>query len=153
MPDATLKHFDLLNVMAYDAAGHWSPDQPGQHSSLGFAKENIRYWLFRGVSKDRLVLGVPFDGYGFGKAFRTRDDPYKEIVRDFPGAEKVDEVGETIWYNGIPTMREKCQLVRAEEVAGIMIWSLNLDAEGDQSLLRVIDQEMRTKDGWEAPPE
>jgi GH18 family chitinase len=49
VPDSVFEHFDFVNVMAYDGAGSWNPDAPGQHSSMRFAKRNVDYWLKRGL--------------------------------------------------------------------------------------------------------
>ena len=138
VPDATLRDFDFINLMAYDAAGPWNPKAPGQHSSLEMAEQTVAYWLKRGLPKERAVLGVPFYGYGFGAAFKSRDYPYAEIVKQYPGAEQVDQIGDTIWYNGKPTIRAKCGIVRKQSLAGVMIWSLDSDAPGEHSLLKVI---------------
>jgi len=135
VPDTVFTQLDFVNIMAYDGAGFWNPNAPGQHSSIDFAKSNVAYWLDRGLSKDKAVLGVPFYGYGFGKAFREGDYSYSEIVNKYPGAEKLDQVGATIWYNGIPTIQAKAQYVVDNQLAGIMIWSLDADVKGDRSLL------------------
>jgi chitinase len=124
--------------MAYDGAGYWLPDAPGQHSSMEFAKSDIAYWRNRGLPDAKIVLGVPFYGYGFGKAFRKRSYSYAEILAAFPGAENRDETGETIWYNGMPTIRAKCELVLKEKLGGVMIWSLDNDVKDERSLLSVI---------------
>ena len=145
VPDAALAHFDFVNIMAYDGAGYWAPDSPGQHSSMAFAKDNVAYWLKRGLPKNKAVLGVPFYGYGFGAAFKKRDYPYAQIVAAFPGAENADQAGDTIWYNGIPTIKAKAQFVRDEGLAGVMIWSLDNDATGGKSLLNAIDQVLSQK--------
>ena len=138
VPDAALGCFDYLNIMAYDAAGFWNPDAPGQHSSLEFAKSAVNYWVGRGLPKSNAVLGVPFYGYGFGEAFRKRGYTYSEILATYPGADQTDQVGNTIWYNGIPTIRDKVRRVMAEDLGGIMIWSLDNDGEGEFSLLNAI---------------
>jgi chitinase len=70
VPDSVFEHFDFVNVMAYDGAGSWNPNAPGQHSSMEFTKRNVEYWLKRGLPASKTILGVPFYGYGFGKAFR-----------------------------------------------------------------------------------
>jgi GH18 family chitinase len=139
VPDATLLRYDFLNIMAYDATGPWSPDQPGQHSSLTFAGECLDYWLGRGLPKEKAVLGVPFYGYGFGDTLGKKSYTYRELVESFPGAEQADQVGTTIWYNGIPTVKAKARLILDRQLAGAMIWSLNGDAEGDASLLSALD--------------
>ncbi|HLK14311.1 MAG TPA: glycosyl hydrolase family 18 protein [Fimbriimonadaceae bacterium] len=130
--------FDLVNVMAYDATGPWSPQRPGQHSSIELAKANVAYWIGREVPKEKLVLGVPFYGYGFGDAFTKDGYTYADIVAKFPGAEQLDQEGKTIWYNGIPTIQAKTQFVIDQGLAGVMIWSLNQDAKGKASLLSAI---------------
>lgn len=140
VPDAALGHFDFLNIMAYDGAGPWNPDAPGQHSSLGFAKDAVAYWTARGLPKDKAVLGVPFYGYGFGEAFRDRSYSYAEILAAHPGADQLDQVGKTIWHNGLPTLRAKAELVKDEGLGGIMIWSLDNDVKGEKSLLKAIHE-------------
>lgn len=143
VPASVFADFDFVNVMAYDGAGPWNKDLPGQHSSLEFAKSNVDYWVKRGLPKSKTVLGVPFYGYGFGDAFKTRDYPYSTVVADYPGAEKLDQVGSTIWYNGIPTIESKTQYVVDEKLAGVMIWSLDYDVKGEKSLLAAIHRILR----------
>ncbi len=138
VPDAALGEFDFVNIMAYDATGPWNAKAPGQHSSLEFAKSSVAYWLGRGLPKSKAVLGVPFYGYGFGAAFKKRDYPYSRILAEFPGAENADEAGNTVYYNGIPTMRAKARFVAEEGLGGIMIWSLDYDVKGERSLLSTI---------------
>ena len=138
VPDSVFEHFDFVNIMAYDGTGYWAPDAPGQHSSLEFAKSNVQYWLQRGLPKAKAVLGVPFYGYGFGAAFRQRDYSYADIVNAYLGAENLDQVGKTIWYNGIPTITAKAQFVKEQGLAGIMIWSLDYDVKGERSLLSAL---------------
>jgi chitinase len=138
VPNSVFKHLDLVNIMAYDGTGYWEPNLPGQHSSMEFATNNVKYWLDRGLPKAKAVLGVPFYGYGFGKAFRKRDYSYAAIIAAFPGAENTDQVGETIWYNGLPTIRAKARYAADQGLAGIMIWSLDYDVKGRQSLLSAI---------------
>jgi len=143
VPDSVFNDFDWINIMAYDARGPWLPDEPGQHSSLEFAQGAVEYWIGRGLPKKKAVIGVPFYGYGFGKAFLNHDYAYSTIVDAYPGAENVDQVGSTIWYNGIPTVKAKVGYMRERELGGIMIWSLNLDAKGKRSLLCAIDEALK----------
>lgn len=143
--DKTLKHFDFVNIMAYDGAGAWNPNAPGQHSSLEFARNNVKFWLDKGLPKSKAILGVPFYGYGFGEDFKKSGYGYDEILLKYPGAEKSDQIGRTIWYNGIPTIKAKAQYVLDEELGGIMIWSLDNDVKGENSLLSAIHETLRTK--------
>jgi len=145
VPDSVFEHFDFINIMAYDGAGYWNSNAPGQHSSMEFARDSVKYWLDRGLPKSKAVLGVPFYGYGFGEAFRKGDYSYAKILAAHPGAEQKDQVGSTIWYNGIPTIRAKSQYVIDEGLAGVMIWSLDYDVKGERSLLSVIDETLNGK--------
>ncbi|MCD6050778.1 MAG: glycoside hydrolase family protein [Verrucomicrobia bacterium] len=143
--DETLTHFDFVNIMAYDGAGAWNPNAPGQHSSMEFAKSNVKFWLDKGLPKSKAVLGVPFYGYGFGEAFRKSSYAYYDILQKYPGAEKVDKIGSTIWYNGIPTIKAKTQYVVDEGLGGIMIWSLDNDVKRENSLLSAIHETLKAK--------
>jgi GH18 family chitinase len=140
IPNSVFEHLDFVNIMAYDAAGPWDPKSPGQHSSIAFAKDNVEYWLGRGLARSKAVLGVPFYGYGFGAAFRRGGYTYAAIVAAHPGAEGADQAGDTIWYNGVPTIKAKAKYVVDEHLGGVMIWSLNQDAKGNGSLLSAIHE-------------
>jgi chitinase len=146
VPDAALQHLDFLNIMAYDGTGPWTPEVPGQHSSLGFAKAAVKYWTGHELSKEKAVLGVPFYGYGFGPAFRKMGYPYPDILKLYPDADQHDQVGETIWHNSIPTIQAKASYVLEEDLGGIMIWSLDQDVEGDKSLLKAIHVALTASD-------
>jgi GH18 family chitinase len=52
----------------------------------------------------------------------------------------VDQVGNTIWYNGIPTIKAKARYVLDQGLAGVMIWSLDYDVKGERSLLSAIQE-------------
>jgi GH18 family chitinase len=107
---------------------------------MEFTKDAVAYFTGRGLAKDKAVVGVPFYGYGFGEAFKKRDYPYSAILTAHPGAEKTDQTGNTIWYNGIPTIKAKTQYVMDEGLAGVMIWSLDSDVKGEHSLLNAIHE-------------
>jgi chitinase len=145
VPDSVFPLLDFVNIMAYDGTGYWEPKAPGQHSSLAMAKENAAYWLARGLPKEKAILGVPFYGYGFGSAFKKRDYPYATILAEHPGAEKSDEVGQTIYYNGIPTITAKTKFAIEQGLGGIMIWSLDSDVKGPHSLLTAIHTAITAK--------
>ena len=144
VPNSVFEHFDFVNIMAYDGAGYWAPQSPGQHSSLEYAKSGAAYWLNRGLPKLKAILGLPFYGYGFGDAFRKGVYSYSEILGSHPGAENADQAGHTIWYNGIPTIKAKCKYVIDEQLGGVMIWSLDNDVKDERSLLSAIHETLRS---------
>ena len=144
LTDRALACYDFVNVMSYDRTGPWRPEKPGPHSTYAHAVEDIEYFrLARSIPKEKITLGVPFYGYGFGPDLTspTISMNYQKIVTDFPGSEQKDEWlmpgGKTIYYNGIPTIKQKVFLAK-KKASGIMIWQLRGDALGKKSLLRVI---------------
>ena len=144
-----LAQYDFVNVMSYDHTGSWAPGKPGPHSTYAQAVEDLAYFkIIRGIPKEKLTLGVPFYGYGFGPALTTPGISmnYEEIVSKFPGAELADQFnmpgGKVLYYNGIPTIKLKTILAK-EEASGIMIWQLSGDAPGAKSLLQAIDEVIR----------
>ncbi len=141
-----LTQFDFINIMSYDHTGPWSPDRAENHASYSDAMNDLNYYLNTlKVPKDKLILGVPFYGHGFGPGL---SDPviawmtYKEIVSTYAGAEWVDHWhlpnGYIMYYNGIPTIKNKT-LLAMKEAAGIMIWEIMYDLpSGRKSLLDAI---------------
>ena len=136
--DKTLNSFDFINIMAYDATGPWRPNDPGQHSSLSLAENALDFYkIQKGISKEKLVLGVPFYGRDFNPSdFKALT--YESIVNLNYEYAYLDEVG-LLYYNGIPTIVEKSKLA-LEKANGIMIWELGQDVFNDLSLLSAIDQ-------------
>ena len=146
--DKALAQFDFINVMCYDKTGPWNPNKPGQHAPYNMAADDMEYWSGkRGIAKEKLSLGVPFYGYGFGNN-APESIAYKDIIAQYPGAENTDQVtiagGGIIYYNGAPTIKAKT-LVALEKAGGVMIWQLLQDAGGEKSLLSVIDDTIRSQ--------
>ena len=138
VPSSTFAAYDWINIMAYDATGPWAPGNPGQHSPYSMAVNQFNYWTGRGLPASKAVIGLPFYGYGFG-ASANQGISYANIVAQYPGAENVDQVGNTIYYNGIPTIKQKTTFA-IQNAAGVMIWELSQDATGAKSLLTAVDQ-------------
>lgn len=127
--DEVLNILDWVNVMAYDG-----DDGPG-HSPYDYAVECGEYWIkTRGLSKDKVVLGVPFYE-------RPNGASYADIVaNDTANAYKDSTVmnGTTVYYNGINTMKDKTTWA-CNNAGGIMIWEITQDSEDEQlSLLNAI---------------
>ncbi len=146
VPTSSLTYFDFVNIMSYDAIGPgWGT--PGiEHSSYDQAVANINTWKARGLTKDKLILGVPFYGYGFGNYGGSYT--INDILNQYGvSALQQDVIGTVcvgcsyITYNGIPTIRNKAKLALLQG-SGIMIWELSQDATGANSLLAAINNEI-----------
>jgi GH18 family chitinase len=142
--DNALAQYDFVNVMSYDRTGPWRPDKPGPHAAYEHAVDDLEYFgMSRNIPKEKMTLGVPFYGYGYGPMITSPaiSMNYKEIIESFPGAEKTDQWtmrdGKIIYYNGIPTIKRKTLLAK-EKASGIMIWQVLGDAPGSKSLLNAI---------------
>jgi chitinase len=145
LTDAALAQYDFVNIMSYDHTGPWRPEKPGPHAPYDQADAALTYFgIDRRIPKDKMVLGVPFYGYGFGPDLTSPavTMSFGQIASTFPGAELVDQWdmpgGRTLYYNGIPTIRRKTQLAK-ERASGIMIWQILGDAPGEKSLLAAIN--------------
>ena len=145
--DKALAQFDFVNIMSYDRTGPWNLTKPGPHAPYEMAVEDLEYWTkTRGIAKEKLSLGVPFYGYGFGGT-APESISWKNLLLQYPDADQVDERsvnGGMIYYNGISTIRKKTSLA-IEKSGGIMIWQLLQDTTGSQSLLTNIDEVIKSK--------
>jgi chitinase len=144
--DAALGKFDFINVMSYDQTGPWRPEKPGPHSTYAKAEEDLRYWIStRRVRNEKISLGVPFYGYCFGTKY-GESMSYADIITKFPGSDQKDEIapdgGGMIYYNGLPTIKNKTALA-LKNAGGVMIWQLLHDAQGDKSLLAAIESTIK----------
>ncbi len=146
--DKALAKYDFINVMSYDKTGPWNLNNAGQHAPYDMAVADLAYWNdIRMIAKEKLSLGVPFYGYGFG-ANAPASLAFKDIITAYPGAEDKDEVvingGGTIYYNGIPTIKSKTELA-LDKAGGIMMWQLLQDASGTNSLLGTINTVIKAR--------
>jgi spore germination protein YaaH len=136
-----LEAYDFINVMVYDKTGIWKPGVIGPHSPYSYAEEAIKFWTGdKKIPARRIILGVPFYGFDFTPPARYID--YREIIKGNPLNAYRDSV-DMKYYNGIPTIVQKAELAK-KTLGGIMIWELACDSVGDLSLLRALDQTLKS---------
>jgi chitinase len=74
LSDSALAQYDFVSVMSYDHRGPWRPHEPGAHASYDHAMDDLTYFgVERCIPREKLVLGVPFYGYGFGPGAYVQD--------------------------------------------------------------------------------
>jgi chitinase len=136
------KDVDYVNIMAYD--GQWDGGYNAANlSPYPYTENVVQYWgqLFdaHGLSKDKLVLGVPF--------YAQPEDPSKSVLTyaavikkgaENAGKDFVTIDGMTYHYNGKGTIQKKTELALANEFGGMMLWEAGHDAQGEHSLTRAI---------------
>lgn len=121
----TFEILDYVNVMTYDGPDHGTMEQ---------FERGLAFWAERGLPKEKIVMGLPFYG--------DPNLPYFRIVSEDPSAAQTDTFdyfGTTFHYNGIPTVQAKTKLAM-QQASGIMFWTLDMDAQGEYSLVNAIYQ-------------
>ena len=146
--NTSLAQFDFVNIMSYDKTGPWNRSEPGPHAPMSMATEDLAYWTgARGLAVDRVTLGLPFYGYGFGTN-APESLSYGDIVQQYPAALERDQLtvagGGIVYYNGAATIKAKTSLA-LQKAGGVMIWQLLQDAQGQYSLLTAIDSLVKKK--------
>ena len=132
--DEAAAQFDWINAMGYDGG------EGEEHSPLSLAVDYITYWTqTRGIAKDKVVIGVPFYE-------RPSWASYDALVAADPQnaySDTANYMGGTVYYNGIPTMKEKTSYA-VENAGGIMIWQIVQDTKDPElSLLSAIIETLR----------
>lgn len=133
--DEIFEIVDWLNLMAYDD----DKGQPVPHSPYSLAEKSINYWVKeRGLPAHKAVLGLPF----YGKPRRDNLSRYNELLA--AGADPMKDEFDSVFYNGINTIRKKTELARREGLGGVMIWEISQDVNDERSLLRAIHESAQT---------
>ncbi|MEY8758984.1 glycosyl hydrolase family 18 protein [Chryseobacterium tongliaoense] len=134
--DPALNAFDFINIMSYDSTGPWTPNQPGQHSSILNAQNGVDFWhQQQHIPTSKLTLGVPFYGYNFVDS-PVSSSTFGQIVESGVQHADLDQVGQ-LYYNGRPTISKKVEYA-SQNTGGIMIWEISQDSFSTYSLLDVI---------------
>lgn len=144
---AIYENLDFINLMTYDYKHGDGPLAP-----MSQIETHREFYTSQGVSMDRMVIGVPF--YGYGPGGYSEEYKYSEIVEANPDNKYTDECvinGHTIYYNGETTIREKAEL--SKQYGGIMIWELGQDAFDENSLLNAIKEVLQSDDEEETTTE
>ena len=141
IPVSSVRYFDLVMPMSYDAIGlSWG--QPGsEHSTYAQAERDIGLWRARGVKPERLVLGVPFYGYGFGRyapggGFNTLFAAHGQAALAGDVIGRACAGCDYVTFNSPATLKRKAELAR-ERAGGVMVWEITQDT-GDQLLAKTI---------------
>ena len=125
----SFEYMDFLNIMAYDGG------EP--HSSYQYGVEAVNYWVGRGLPKEKAILGLPF----YGRSKSGGQMAYNEIVGMDKNAAQKDLVADQE-YNGQPTIRKKT-IFALQNAGGVMFWEMSQDTFDENSLLKVIDEEVK----------
>jgi chitinase len=131
--------------MIYDQTATWSSSPFGNHASFDHFQAAEKYWVNRGFTKDKLVMGLPFYGYRFTSrnGGQGTSSKYSEIVAAFPSLSNSDDQtpGEDLcFFNGPETIKKKTTYALENGFGGVMVWEMSQDCEGGKSLQKAITE-------------
>lgn len=133
-PPELILALDRLHLMSYD--------HPGEHSTRDQAIRDVDAVAFKGMPKEKIVLGVPFYGRNVEKFEEAKSA--RELLLD--ATRQGDRVG-SFFFNSEATLREKARVVKDQKLGGVMVWELSQDTK-DGSLIRALREALgRLGDG------
>lgn len=116
---AMVEHVNILSYESKDSASF----------SYDFAHKSLNYWIMKGLSKEKAIVGIPFHT-------KYSWDSYENIVAK--GGSPFDCYHKGEFYNGINQVLAKTELAKTQ-AGGVMIWEVTHDVEGSFSLLQAIN--------------
>lgn len=123
-------YFDYINVMIYDY-GMFS-STPVQHASMELFKNQINRCVENfDIPREKIVGGIPLYGYSWKNGVsQPKAVPFSRIIDDSKGSADVleGEYVDSTYYNGRSIIREKCQYIKENGFAGVMVWQLAHDS-------------------------
>ncbi|NDI34078.1 glycosyl hydrolase family 18 protein [Chengkuizengella sediminis] len=142
--EALSKIVDYIVIMAYDQ--HWSgSDVAGSVSGLQWAKEGIEEFLSYGMSREQLILGIPFyirewkfdsSGtlvgnraiYSFGVEDLLKENEYTstwdERFNQYKIEYKKDGFTYVFWLEDDQTVKARLELAKEYSLGGVAAWRL-----------------------------
>jgi len=168
-------YLDWINLMGYGYAGRWSDitnhdsrlyaslDDP--NAGLGRNTNSaVQVYLAAGVPAEKIVIGVPFYGRGWGGVSAEHDGlyqpfdaptqpqfiPYRDLVDSYlPTFSRYwDSTGRAAWlydparritisYEDPQALQAKADYIQQMHLGGVMIWELSFDTD-DHILLTTL---------------
>lgn len=133
-------YVDWMNIMTYD----FKNGENRSHSPYYLAVHSFDYWVDdRGLPDDKAVLGLNFGPYG--RAIRLKANPHADSYISNKGLGGgrggINNITpDTLYYNGITTVKAKTRLAMERGAGGIMMWAVARDVNGEYSLLKAINK-------------
>ncbi|MBI2869866.1 MAG: hypothetical protein HYX96_08590, partial [Chloroflexi bacterium] len=138
---ATAEYVDFISLMTYDMGR--MPNY--EHSTYEDSVQAMSLWSNTGISKKKLLMGIPFYARDAGTGFFY----YRWIVELYdPGPEQNQAMeplvtGGKIWWNGIDLVKKKVGYVIDSGYGGIMVYEITTDTFDARSLLQTIYDELQ----------
>ncbi len=158
-PDKIKEYVDYINIMTYDLHGPWdsytdfnAPLYNKNGDSLQYkisVDSSVNAWVNAGITKDKLVVGVPFYGYmyqvnkdgnGLMQEFSSgKSLSYSSIKSNYINytyKKYYDSESMVPWlydgdtfisYDDTQSIKAKAEYIKNNDLGGVMIWELSQD--------------------------
>lgn len=128
-----LEAFDFIEIMGYDI-------NDTEHSPYWFSQTSLAYWANRGVSAQKMVLGVPLYARPSWLQYRqlVAADPANAWQNFLPAGTLSSQDS---YYNGLPLLRSKTMLA-LKQGGGIMLFDVNEDTADENSAVKMMALEI-----------
>ncbi|XZG71407.1 glycoside hydrolase family 18 protein [Chitinibacteraceae bacterium HSL-7] len=152
-----------INIMTYDFNGGWSSISGHNANLFGGKKDpvavdyTVKEFLEAGVQSNKIVIGVPFYGYGWELSKADNNGLYQPVkakakgkmeagqdiyarVKAKPGKVFRDETSKTAWkfdgkemwtFDDAEVMKAKADYVKKNKLGGMMTWELSGDPDAE----------------------
>ncbi|MCX6181431.1 MAG: glycosyl hydrolase family 18 protein [Bacteroidetes bacterium] len=140
---------DFIQIMVYDQTGTWSSSPYGNHASMNHYLDAETYWVSRGFTRDKMVMGLPYYGYRFNSTSGGLADAitYADILAHFPNATAADNLLSDntgyYWFNGVDLIKQKTKYAKDNGFKGVFVWEIAQDNPNHSlSLNKAMKQEI-----------
>jgi len=142
---------DRILVMAYDE--HWSSSAAGPIASLAWCKKVADYSL-KVIGKDKLIMGLPFYGRGWGKPNHSQAYVYTSIERiikennvknirhenGIPAFDYTATVSVKVYYEDEYSLSARMEMYKSLGVPAIGFWRLGQETPAVWSILKLANK-------------
>ncbi len=158
---ATLNNYlDWYGIMTYDFYGTWEKtsgnDAPlfSSNKQSGSMDNSVKYYLTRGMPKNKLCVGMPFGGYVLNSSSMYSSNNGGSTIDYVSANAKIAQGWTYIWddvckqpylqnsshtqiitYDDTISIKLKCEYIKKNNLKGTIIWKIGRDYNGSQAPL------------------
>eukprot|EP00112_Aurelia_sp_Birch-Aquarium-sp1_P001244 Seg11286.2 transcript_id=Seg11286.2/GoldUCD/mRNA.D3Y31 product="Chitinase 1" protein_id=Seg11286.2/GoldUCD/D3Y31 len=125
-PKSLTKYLDRVHLMTYDLGN--------KHCDVAHAKKAITDWRKLGLTNDQLTIGAAF--YSRHMNDRNKVLTYQKLHKTF-GEKVANQMPvEGYYFDNKATLKQKIDLLKKENIAGMIVWQIAQDARAEHSLAK-----------------